>query len=102
MRNCYLKHFSIIKEKQARQVKHSVIFCFLFIYLEQSIQEWTKQNLLKQTISLQIFKRCLPQILLGPFLNTLSHLIVAFVECFFFCGGRRELKGGEVRLKCLV
>ena len=28
-----------------------------------------------QTISLQIFKGCLPQILLGPFLNTLSQLL---------------------------
>ena len=27
-----------------------------------------------QTISLQIFKGCIPQILLGPFLNTLAHL----------------------------
>ena len=27
----------------------------------------------KQTISLQFFKGCLPQILPGPFLNTLSH-----------------------------
>ena len=29
---------------------------------------------LKQTISLQFFEGCLPQILLGPFLNTLSHM----------------------------
>ena len=29
---------------------------------------------LKQTISLQNFKGCLPQILLGSFLNTLSHI----------------------------
>ena len=28
----------------------------------------------KQTISLQIFKGCLPQTLLGPFLNTLPYL----------------------------
>ena len=31
-------------------------------------------GLLKQTISFQIFKGCLPQILLGPFLNTLSQI----------------------------
>ena len=29
---------------------------------------------LKQTISLQIFKGCLPQILLGLFFNTLTHI----------------------------
>ena len=59
--------------------------------MEQSIQEWTKQRLwktainlkehglLKHTISLRLypfkfFKGWLPQILLGPFLNTLSHM----------------------------
>ena len=31
-----------------------------------------------QTISLQIFKGCLPQILLGPFLNTLSNLLLGY------------------------
>ena len=31
-------------------------------------------GLLKQTISLQIFKRLFPQILLGPLLHTLSHI----------------------------
>ena len=28
----------------------------------------------KQTISLQFFKGCLPQIVLGPFLNTLTYM----------------------------
>ena len=32
---------------------------------------------MKQTIPLQIFKDCLPQILLGPFLNTFSHIILS-------------------------
>ena len=31
-------------------------------------------SLFKQTISLQIFIGCLPQILLGPFLNTMSYI----------------------------
>ena len=31
-------------------------------------------GMLQQTISLQIFKGCFPQIILGPFLNTFSHL----------------------------
>ena len=30
---------------------------------------------LRGVISLQIFKGCLPQILLGPFLNTLPHMM---------------------------
>ena len=33
-------------------------------HVEQSIQEWTR-----------FFKGCLPQILLGPLLNTLSHVL---------------------------
>ena len=33
--------------------------------------------MLKQTIAPQIFQGCLPQILLGSFLNTLSHIKVA-------------------------
>ena len=31
-------------------------------------------NCLSRSYSLKVFKGCLPQILLGPFLNTLSHL----------------------------
>ena len=50
----------------------------------QSIQEWTKENLWKiafkkidglAAVSLQFFKGCLPQILPGPFLNTLSQIV---------------------------
>ena len=33
-----------------------------------------KNSLIKRTIFLQFFKGCLPQILLGPFLNALSYL----------------------------
>ena len=33
-------------------------------HVEKSIQEWTR-----------FFKGCLPQILLGPLLNTLSHVL---------------------------
>ena len=29
----------------------------------------------------QTFKGCLPQILLGPFLNTLTHMILKVVSC---------------------
>ena len=38
-------------------------------------------GLLRHTISLQIFKSCLPQILLGPFFNTSPHFILV---CFFY------------------
>ena len=50
----------------------------------QSIQEWTKQNLWKTVFKkfevsrpyhFKFFKGCLLQILLGPFLNTLSHIV---------------------------
>ena len=34
--------------------------------------------LLKQTIAIQISKGCLPQILLGPFLNTLFHFFFSW------------------------
>ena len=54
------------------------------VHLGQSIQEWTKNNCGRQPYGLwsalgrpyhfKFFKGCLPQILLGPFLNTLSHL----------------------------
>ena len=40
----------------------------------QPLKKLKGYGLLKQTISLQIFKGCLPKILRGPFLNTLSHL----------------------------
>ena len=42
--------------------------------MKQSIQELTKLNLWKTAF--QFFKGCLPQTLLGPFLNTLSHMIL--------------------------
>ena len=38
----------------------------------KSLKWW--YGLLRQTISLQILKGCLPLILLGPFLNTLTHI----------------------------
>ena len=54
----------------------------------QSIQEWTKQNLWKTAFKkseglcsalsrpwpFEFFKGCLPKIVLGPFLNALTHL----------------------------
>ena len=66
----------------------------------QSIQEWTNKNLwkiafkkleglLKQTISLQIFKGSLPQILHGPFLNTLSQMILKHGHTFWYLSNHR-------------
>ena len=45
----------------------------------KNIQEWTKiieviWSAYRQTMALQIFKGCLPQVLLGPFLNTLPQI----------------------------
>ena len=39
----------------------------------QDIQQWTKQNLWKTAFK-KIFKGCLLQSLLDPFLNTLTHV----------------------------
>ena len=63
-------------------------------YLGKSIQEWTNQNLwkialkkisrdmacLSRPYSFNFFKSCLPQILLGPLLNTLLHISLILQE----------------------
>ena len=46
------------------------------VNLGQNIREWTKEDSLSRPCPFKFFKGCLPQILLGPFLNTLSHLLV--------------------------
>ena len=57
----------------------STLLTFLFV-----LTYLTTQYLgLKQTIPLQIFKGCLPQILLGPFLNTLTHLVLLLVFAYY-------------------
>ena len=50
--------------------------------MRKGIQEWTKKLLWKTAFkkfegiwSAKFFKGCLPQILLGPLLNTLSHIL---------------------------
>ena len=61
----------------------------IHLWMKQSIQEWNKWTLWKTTfkkfkviwsasasITSNIFKGCLPQILFGPFLNILSHMKV--------------------------
>ena len=48
-------------------------------YLGQGIQEWTKWNFWKtafKKFEVIFFKGCLPQILFGAFLNTLTHLLL--------------------------
>ena len=42
----------------------------------QPLKNLKGYDLLKQTISLKFFKGCLPQILLGPLLNTFSQIIL--------------------------
>ena len=45
------------------------------LYLGQNIQERSLWKIdLSRPYPFKFFKGCLPQILLGPFLNTLSHL----------------------------
>ena len=77
--------------------------CYLYVFLsymgkvfkngpnlwKTSFENLKEYALLKQTISLQI-KGCLPQISLGPFLNTLAHktkfnfsMHVSFTKCVF-------------------
>ena len=51
----------------------------------QSIQEWTKQNL--WNTAFKFFKGCLPQILLGPLLNILSHIKFGFEASFTTISG---------------
>ena len=52
-------------------------------YLEESIQEWPSEICATQSLKIltkypiKFFKDCLLQILLGPFLNTLSHLCLS-------------------------
>ena len=38
------------------------------------------ERVVRQTISFQIFEGCLLQILLGPFLNTLSHVDLQLIN----------------------
>ena len=60
--------------------EHVNVNCFDFFqeHFGQSIQKWTKENFWKTA-----FKKlgCLPQILLGPFLNTLPHLNYNLTAC---------------------
>ena len=46
------------------------------MFIENGGPEWTRPafKILMLKYHLKYFKGCLPQILLGPFLNTLSHL----------------------------
>ena len=52
-------------------------------YLEESIQEWSSEICATQSLKIltkypiKFFKDCLLQILLGPFLNSLSHLCLS-------------------------
>ena len=47
----------------------------------------------RQTISLQTFKGCFPQILLGPFLNTLTHIFNILQMIMLYLIFRRMING---------
>ena len=56
------------------------------VHIGQDIQEQIKQNLLKTAFKsrpyhFNFFKDCLPQILFGPFLNTLTHINYRLLFC---------------------
>ena len=59
---------------------HTIMLHFwVRLHVGQNFQEWTKEILWKAAFKkfegFKIFKGCLPQILLGPPLNTLSSVI---------------------------
>ena len=43
----------------------------------QPLKKWKGYGLLSRPYCVKFFKGCLPQLLLGPFLNTLSHLFTS-------------------------
>ena len=47
----------------------------------------------RQTMSLQTFKDCFPQILLGPFLNTLTHIFNILQMIMLYLIFRRMING---------
>ena len=46
----------------------------------QPLKIFKEYGLLSRPYSFKAFKGCLPQILLGPFLNTFSHMFLSFVD----------------------
>ena len=60
----------------------------------QPLKNLKGYGLLKWTISLQIFKGCLSPILLGPLLNTLSHMnhFYIFILKFFIFDSTKQIK----------
>ena len=92
-------------KKELSQCLEKLVLNTYFHFLERllktihnvyiSIQEWTKSNLWKEAFKklevigsaclgrpyhFKLFKGCLPQILLGPFSNTLTHVIALLIE----------------------
>ena len=54
-------------------------FLYIWLLYITSMRNYSVKYMLKQTISLQ--KGCLLQILLGPLLNTLSHMYILLKVC---------------------
>ena len=68
----------------------------------QPLRNLKRYGVLRQTISLQIFKGCFLQILLGPFLNTWTQ-IVSYIDKYLslcLCGYRKAYCTQPVREKC--
>ena len=74
-----------ILEKNIYVIYVIYVICYILLYMWESIQEWTSKTCGRQSSCLsrpypsKSFKGCLPQILLGPFLNTLSHIWKQFL-----------------------
>ena len=87
MSNFELTHFSLMLHFCTPWKRYKIFFCvwhFKEVFKWNIGLKWVNCNftLLMQTISLQIFKGCLPQISLGPFLNTLSQMYITNLHYF--------------------
>ena len=71
-RNMNVYYKSCLQKVLSDNVK-SIAFCYGTIQPKYSRMDQVKfvESSVKQTIPFKFFKGCLPQILLGPFLNTL-------------------------------
>ena len=78
-----LESLLLILKRQAYEIRHSRIN---LVRLVEDRKNLKRYGLLKMTIPLRIFyKGCLPQTLLGPFLNTLFHIILKILLLSLNC-----------------
>ena len=84
-----------------KEMQEIVIAHIHIAYTRKSIQQWTKKNLWKTVfkkfeVIWYVYKGCLPQILLGPFLNTLSHMLLLKISYQFLVMSWRWLSSHKV------